>query len=338
MSADPPPPPSDQVDGPTPATELQAAARTPLHQRDRVPTFLLRGQAWLQRWISIESRLLLSLVIVILAVFAALIMSSMQLLRILIDDLNLVALLSIFLINWLGNGGALVPIPGARFIGLLIIFQQAVLLPSWEVFLVAGAAMSLGLLSYYLAGARTAESYAEGDAAGAEDLARDTGMLGEDVPDFAPGAELDAQAVSAITGVSEPELEPEASASESRVGRLRQRFTTSLQRAQARAQPVIEQRGTPGMFLLCLAPSPMGTASAYVGGLMRFGFSRYLVASFGAKFMLAGFVVLLALTFSDAARAVDIPEVHIPIIDITLFEDGPPTLPGGPSPSPESDG
>ena len=64
MSADPPPPPTGPVDDPTPATELQAAARTPLHQRDRVPTFLLRGQAWLQRWISIESRLLLSLVIV----------------------------------------------------------------------------------------------------------------------------------------------------------------------------------------------------------------------------------------------------------------------------------
>ena len=40
----------------------------------------------------------------------------------------------------------------------------------------AGAAMGLGLLSYYIAGARTARSYADGDAS-AEQLAQDTGML-----------------------------------------------------------------------------------------------------------------------------------------------------------------
>ena len=66
------------------------------------------------------------------------------------------------------------------------------------------------------------------------------------------------------------------------------------------------------MFLLCLAPTPMGTAAAYVGGLMRFGFSRYLVASFAAKYLLAGIIVVLALIFSEAARAVQIPEIELP--------------------------
>ena len=114
-------------------------------------------------------------------------------------------------------------------------------------------------------------------------------------------------------------------------GGLRSRFSTSLKRAQDRAQPILEQRGTWGMFLLCFAPTPMGTAAAYLGGLLRFGFVRYLAASFAAKYLLAGIVVLLALIFSDAARAVDIPEITIPVLDITIFDDG---LPAGPPPSP----
>ena len=91
------------------------------------------------------------------------------------------------------------------------------------------------------------------------------------------------------------------------------------------------------MFLLCFAPTPMGTAAAYLGGLMRFGFSRYLLASFVAKFLLTGIIVLLALIFSDAARAVDVPEIYVPILDVTIFEDGPPSLPGLASPSPPAE-
>ena len=208
------------------------------------------------------------------------------------------------------------------------------MLRSLEVFAVAGAAMSLGLLTYYIAGARTAESYAEGDSQGAEDLARETGMLDDDGVDFSPGAELDAKAVAAIAGVEDDDSTSEPGSDD---GRLRSRFRSGLLRAQARAKPVLEKRGTAGMFLLCFAPTHMGTAAAYVGGLMRFGFSRYLLASFAAKFLLTGIIVLLALVFSDAARAVDIPEVYIPIIDITLFEDGPPSLPALTQPVPSAE-
>ena len=314
----------------------ETAAKAPMHANDQAPRFVLRGQEWVYRWLSSQSRIVLGLVIVMLAVVAAIAFSSSKVFRLFIDGLDIVALLALFLVNWLGNGGALVPIPGARFVGLLLVFNQAVVLPSWEVFAVAGAGMALGLFSYYIAGARTAASYAEGDAEGAEDLARETGMLDDDRLEFSPGAELDAQAVEAIAGV-EPESASPASPStdaDTGTGRLRSRFRSSLMQAQVRAKPVIERRGTPGMFLLCFAPTPMGTAAAYVGGLMRFGFSRYLLASFAAKFLLTGIVVLLALIFSDAARAVDIPEIHVPILDITIFEDGPPSLPGPVSPSP----
>ncbi len=306
---------------------------------DQAPGFLLRAQAWLYGWLSNESRFVLGMVIVVLALLIAIILSSTRLLRIIFDGLDVVALVGVFLVNWLGNGGALVPIPGSRFVGLLLVFQQAVILPSWEVFAVAGAAMALGLSSYYIAGARTAASYAEGDTEGAEQLAQDTGMLDEDAVDFSPGADLDAAAVAAMAGVDPPPADPaDHRPAPDRSGtatRLRRRFTTSLKRAQERAQPVIEQRGVAGMFLLCFAPTPMGTAAAYVGGLIHFSFRRYLLASFAAKYLLTGIIVVLALVFTDAARAVQIPEIELPIVGITLFDDGLPELPPrAPSPSP----
>lgn len=317
----------------------EVARRAPLHSRDQIPPVVLRVQAALYRHLSVESRVLVGLVIVMLAVVAAVILSSSRVLRIFFESLDLAAVIGLFLVNWLGNGGALVPIPGARFIGLLLVFQQAVILPAWEVFAAAGAAMGLGLMSYYLAGARTAQSYAEGDDAGAEALAHETGMLDEDAREFSPGAEFEAEAVAAIAGIgdddgSHSEATDVDEDSSERLGGLRGRFTTSLKRAQERAQPVLDRRGTPGMFLLCFAPTPLSTAGAYVGGLMRFGFTRYVVASFAAKYLLTGIIVVLAVTLSDTGRTVDIPEVHIPVLNITLFDDGPPSPPGAASPSP----
>jgi hypothetical protein len=298
---------------------------------------VLRAQAWLYGWLSNESRILLSIVIVVLAVVAALVLASSRVLRVIFEGLDVVALIGLFLVNWLGNGGALVPIPGARFIGLLLIFQQSVTLPSLEVFTAAGAAMGLGLLSYYLAGARTAMSYGEGDTVAAEELAHETGMLDDDAFDFTPGARFDAHAVSAIAGVEPIAAESGDSEDPSTfVGRLRRRFSTSLRVAQQRAEPVIEQRGMSGIFLLCFAPTPLSTAGAFVGGLLGFSFSRYLLASFAAKYLLAGIIVVLGLTFTSAAESVAIPEVTIPVIDVTLFDDGDPGASAQPSSAPAS--
>lgn len=293
--------------------------------RDRVPAVILRGQAWLHSWFSNESRVLLGVVIVVVALVGAIVVSSLRFVQVAIESLDIFVVVTLFLVNWLGNGGVLVPIPGARFIGLLMVFQQAVILPPWEVFLVAGAAMGLGQLSYYVAGARTAQSYAEGDQAGAERIASDSGMTDDSVREFSPGAELDADIVSALADVDSPAStaalakDPAANGASAR-GRWRSRFSTSLKHAQERAQPVLERRGIWGMFLLCFAPSPLGTAAAYVGGLMEFGFRRYLVSSFAAKFLLTGIIVVLALVFSDAAHAVALPQITLPEIDWPEFD------------------
>jgi hypothetical protein len=298
-----------------------------MHAADRAPRFMLRTQAWLQGWFTNESRLLTGVVVVTVAVMAAITVSSLRFVQVAFESLDVFVVLTLFLVNWLGNGGVLVPIPGARFIGLLMVFQQAVILPSWEVFLVAGAAMGLGQLSYYVAGAGTAQSYAEGDDAGAERIASDSGMLDEETVDFAPGAELDADIVSAIADVhAAPAVSTGAEGAgptkgpSGAAGGWRARFSTSLKHAQDRAQPVLEQRGARGMFLLCFAPTPLGTAAAYVGGLIGFGFKRYLVASFASKFLLTGVIVVLALVFSDAAHTVAVPQIELPQFEMPEFD------------------
>ena len=322
---------------PEQAAELgEVASHKPMHERDRIPQWVLRFQGWIHARSSNRLRLVVALLVILLTLVIVARLSGMTLLGIALGFIDpFVLLAGVFLVNWLGNGGVLIPIPGARFVGLLLVFQNAVLMPSWEVWIVSGSAMALGLFSYYVAGARTAQSYAAGETAEAEELAERTGMLDEETDDFSPGAELDAQVTTAMAGVStDPQTAHHAALASgshaTRRGRLRHRLSTSLQRTQERARPVLEQRGVNGMFLLCFAPSPMGTAAAYLGGLMRFGFARYLIASFAAKFLLAGIIVVLALVFADTASAVSIPELTIPVLDITLFEGTEPS----PSPVP----
>jgi hypothetical protein len=287
-----------------------------MRRSDRVPHWVMRVHAWFTGLMSSESRLVLGLFIVGLAVVALLVLSSMRFVDVVFDSLDTLSFLGLFLVNWLGNGGALVPIPGARFIGLMMIFQQAVLFPSWEVFAVSGAAMALGLLSYYIAGARTAESYQQGDAAGAEQLATDAGMLdgsklSDDASSRTPTPDPAASPTATATTTPAPAMAAantaDPASNPSSMKRLEHRFSVSLRKAQVRAQPVIEKHGVTGMFLLCVGPTPLGTAAAFVGGLVRFGFARYLATSFAAKYLLAGIIVALALILSDTAHTVDLP-------------------------------
>lgn len=321
------------------------ASRQAIHERDQVPPFVLKLQGWLYDWLSGESRFILGSVIVIMLIFVVAVLASMRFLHVVFGGLDTLALVGLFLINWIGNGGVLVPIPGARFLGLLVIFQQAVMMPSWEVFAVSGAAMALGLTTYYIAGARTAQSYGAGDADGAIHLAEEAGML-DDQSEFQPGATMGDEAAMAIAegrtrktaamttpigdagDVGEAAGGPAADApdvasstDDGRFGALRARFTSSLAKTQERVSPIIDRRGMEGMFILCFGPSPMATAAAYLGGLMRFGFRRYLLASFAAKYLLAGVVVVLALTFSDTAGSVSLPSITIPVVNVTIFSD-----------------
>ena len=263
----------------------------------------MRIQELLFGWLSSDSRVFIGLIVVIVALFGLLALSSMRFVRIVLESLDITAFIGLFLVNWIGNGGILVPIPGERFIGLLMIFQNAVLFPSWEVFAISGAAMGLGLLSYYIAGARTAHAYAAGDTETASQLAKDTGMIAE-----ADRSNIATTPGLSITGPADAvDAASTGDSNDGGRGGLRRRFSESFKHAQERAEPVIAKHGVLGMFLLCFGPSPLGTAAAFLGGLMRFGFTRYLAASFASKYLLAGIVVVAGLIFSEAARSVQLP-------------------------------
>ena len=63
------------------------------------------------------------------------------------------AWIGLFLANWIGNGGILVPIPGLRFVGWTMAAHQGAEGPTIIVGLVAGVAMALGQTSFYLTAA-----------------------------------------------------------------------------------------------------------------------------------------------------------------------------------------
>jgi hypothetical protein len=240
-----------------------------------VPAFLLRLQDWFVAHLEHERRRTIAISVVLVALFVATAIASARILLAIAGELDLVAYVGLFVVNWLGNGGGLVPIPGARYVGLLMIFQQAVVLPAVEVWLVGGTAMALGLLSYYVAGARSAAIYSSGDHAGAIEAAQDV----------------------ATPDTSDKEPRP----------RLTARFTRSWAQARERSQPLIERHGILGMFALCLVPWPLAAGGAFIGGAMGFGFARFLVASLAAKLALSALVVVAGLLVSYLARAIAAP-------------------------------
>lgn len=274
----PPPPtqPSDLED---------VLSRPAIQAQDRVPGWILRAYDRFAEIAPYERRAVIAVAIVVLALAAAILLSSTRLVRNVIDAVDIFSFVGLFLINWIGNGGILVPVPGARLLGLLMIFQHAAIFASWQVFLISGTAMALGMVSYYIAGARSADAYERGDTEAAARVLSDATAPEDDV---ALGRDEDG---------STPSLR----------ARIRTRFAESWSSAQAKARPIIEKRGRAGMFWLCLVPSPAATAAAFLGGAMRFGFTRFLLAAFSSKYLLAGAIVLAGLIFSEQAKPVTSP-------------------------------
>lgn len=123
-----------------------------LHPEDRVPGLVQRVHT---NWLSLVATAgpnRLALLMALMGVAAATIFLSAQLLRLLLDITDLGSYVGLFVVNWVANGGLLVPIPGLRVVGWLLIISQGAALDPAIAGIVGGIAMALGQTSYYIAG------------------------------------------------------------------------------------------------------------------------------------------------------------------------------------------
>ncbi len=89
--------------------------------------------------------------IAILAVFVATLIASSRLLRLVFEDIDVIAYVGLFIACWIGAGGALVPVPGVRPISWFMVIQQSAALSPLIVIALATSAMVLGQSSYFAA-------------------------------------------------------------------------------------------------------------------------------------------------------------------------------------------
>jgi membrane protein DedA with SNARE-associated domain len=145
-------------DGPEPAVAPAAAtpdaepsSSGPGGRGDDPPRHLVRLHAWLQARFSERTRHRLGIIVgfgaAILGTLVVLVVKPLGL------DIAWAAWIGLFLANWIGNGGILVPIPGLRLVGWTMAAHQGAEGPTLLVGLVAGLAMALGQTSFYLTAA-----------------------------------------------------------------------------------------------------------------------------------------------------------------------------------------
>jgi membrane protein DedA with SNARE-associated domain len=130
----------------------QASDSVPIDAEGRPPESLVEAHGSLDRRFSPRTRRRLGIV---LGFGAAIIgtLIALDLARTIGPGINLGAWVGLFLANWIGNGGLLVPIPGLRLVGWTMIVHQGADGPTLLVGLVAGFAMALGQTSFYLTAA-----------------------------------------------------------------------------------------------------------------------------------------------------------------------------------------
>lgn len=205
-----------------------------------------------------------AVVLVILAVSAAIFVSSANILEHLRNpELNFLGYLSLFVACWVGAGGALVPIPGVRALSWIMIIQQGAALDPLVVAVIGASAMVLGQSSYFLATRAAQNRRQHASAAGA--------------------------ASSADAEASEPQ---DDLAAETDTNTHRHRMPAFMTRAADRIQRQIQTHGFITVFVVCALPTPLTTLTTTAAAGEGMGYARYLLAA------IAGFLTLtLTLAF-----------------------------------------
>jgi membrane protein DedA with SNARE-associated domain len=124
-----------------------------LTQRDRIPDRLREAHERLEQVLPPAGRRRVAVIVGIVAAFVAVVISASRLLVLLFDGLDILAYIGLFVTNWVANGGLLVPVPGLRVVGWLMIVQQGGAFDAFVAGIVGGIAMALGQTTLYVAAA-----------------------------------------------------------------------------------------------------------------------------------------------------------------------------------------
>jgi len=133
-------------------TEPLASPMPPTGEDPDLPRGLvMRIEAWvLDHWpASVRQRL--GILGIVLGLFFVAIPLTTRFVAGYVLNLDLLAYLGLVITCWIGAGGALVPVPGARPLSWLMIVNQGALLDPVAVAIVSALAMALGQSSYFLA-------------------------------------------------------------------------------------------------------------------------------------------------------------------------------------------
>ena len=243
---------ADDTTAPTPAAETwvtRILARWPVSRRRRIATALA-----------------------MVAILVATIIASSRILRLLHQELDILAYAGLFAACWVGAGGALVPVPGVRPISWFMIVQQGAALDPVVVALVAATAMALGQTSYFLA-ARAARRRAIGHAAAPPDVALD--LVPPGLPDPDTPAPVGSLPAGSLAAPSPP-------------GRRAQRMDA----ARRRVTRQVQTHGIATVFAVCALPTPLTTLTTTAAAAAGMGYGRYLPAAFGGYLVLSSVLVL----------------------------------------------
>lgn len=244
--------------GPTdePASIAQAASID-----EPTPGMVDRAHTWvLDRWPTTVRRRI-AVVAVLVAVGLVAISTLARVVGFAIDA-GVLAYIGVMVVCWVGAGGALVPVPGARPLSWVMIVQQSTILAAPIVALAAAVAMALGQSSYFLATRigerRRLEGHGHHRHGGAErSKLDDAGTL----PD------------GATPGAKPP-------------NRIVARSRAMLVRGQAAVTRRMATHPQRIIFALSVVPNPLTTFATVSAATVGLSFVRFLTAS------LAGFLVL----------------------------------------------
>jgi len=209
-------------------------------------------------------------VLAIVAIFVATLIASSRLLRLIFEDLDVLAYLGLFVACWIGAGGGLVPIPGVRPVSWLMIIQQGAALDPLTVTLVAGAAMAVGQSSYFLATRRALRAR--------EDRRQDR--------------TVNASEASAAGPPENPSPPPEDPPPPGRLTRLKGRVEDQV-RDHAALMP----------FLVALVPSPLTTASTTASASLGTPYHRWAISTLAGYLVFSGVLAGLGRGIFSAIQA-----------------------------------